>query len=106
MMAQTHRQTHTHKDGHGNSMTNLAQRGQVGENIVYQYFCCAAVICKLIGSNMLQINKRDWIYISQEKNRCSLFSFVEAKEVKYISKEYTPMGPTHTQTDISTYRLN
>ena len=31
-MAQTDRQKYIHSDGHGNSMTNLAQRGRVGEN--------------------------------------------------------------------------
>ena len=31
LMAQTNRQTHSQTDGHGDSMTNSAQRGQVGE---------------------------------------------------------------------------
>ena len=31
-MAQTDRQTDTHTDGHGDSMTNSAQWGRVGEN--------------------------------------------------------------------------
>ena len=31
-MAQTHRQTEPQTDGHGDSMTNSAQWGRVGEN--------------------------------------------------------------------------
>ena len=31
-MAQNHTQTHRHTDGHGDSMTNSAQWGRVGEN--------------------------------------------------------------------------
>ena len=31
-MAQTHKQTHTHTHGHGDSMTNSAQWGRVGEH--------------------------------------------------------------------------
>ena len=33
-MAQTDRQTDRHTHGHGDSMTNLAQWGRVGENIM------------------------------------------------------------------------
>ena len=34
-MAQTHRHTHPHTNGHGDSMTNSAQWGRVGENGTY-----------------------------------------------------------------------
>ena len=37
-MAQTEPQTHTHTDGHGNSMTNSAQWGRVGENDVFSFW--------------------------------------------------------------------
>ena len=35
-MAQNHRQNHRHTDGHGDSMTNSAQWGRVGENHFFQ----------------------------------------------------------------------
>ena len=44
-----HGQTHRHTEGHGDSMTNSAQRGRVGENQVIQDLFLVFVELKLFN---------------------------------------------------------